>query len=41
MLTLLREIANDLRDLMGEREGIGPDVEAVVITEVESLEGES
>ena len=40
----LREIANDLRDLMGEREETGPDVEAVVITEVENpegLEGES
>jgi hypothetical protein len=40
----LREIANDLRDLIGEREETGPDVEAVVITEVENpggLEGES
>ena len=26
MLTPLREIANDLRDLMSEREGIGPEV---------------
>jgi len=40
----LREIADDLRDLMGEREETRPDVEAVVITEVENpedLEGES
>ncbi len=40
----LREIANDLRDLMGESEEPGSDVEAVVITEVENpegLEGES
>src|SRR5512146_2849089 len=35
----LRGIANDLRDLIGESEGTGPGVEAVVITEVESPEG--
>jgi hypothetical protein len=40
----LREIANDLRNLMGESGETGSDVEAVVITEVENpegLEGES
>jgi hypothetical protein len=34
----LREIANDLRELMGESEETGSDVEAVVITEVENPE---
>lgn len=35
----LREIANDLRDLMSESEETGSDVEAVLITEVENPEG--
>jgi hypothetical protein len=35
----LREIANDLRDMMGASEEAGSDVEAVVITEVENPEG--
>jgi hypothetical protein len=35
----LRGIANDLRDLIGEGEAPGSDLEAVVITEVEGPEG--
>jgi hypothetical protein len=35
----LRGIANDLRDMIGESEATGPDVEAVVIAEVENPEG--
>jgi len=40
----LREIEDDLRDLSSEREKTEPDVEVVVITEIENpdrLEGES